>query len=206
MVCLSLLCKTAALLIVVQALACRLARPRLCSSKDSATMLRPAYLPSHTLRWNSLNTMTGQCCMLVVVSTRSMGASHTTPDSPPSSGSSGHEACVRPCSTAQHSAAQRACMMPCMMLVRALLLECHCATREGLCHGHYTAANLSPCYSYHGRCTVAVSHPLQKRCCKVHEYLQGTQRRNTTCKAYQLLPLCTVCKQHNARHHRLFEG
>lgn len=44
------------------------------------------------LRWNSLNTMLGQCCMLLVVSRTSMGHSHTTPAMLPSSDRRGLEA------------------------------------------------------------------------------------------------------------------
>jgi hypothetical protein len=70
----------------------------LCSRSTGAQ--GSSYLPSHMLRWNSLNTMAGQCWLLLVVSAMSSGASHTTPDSPPSSCSSGLEACVRSCAAA----------------------------------------------------------------------------------------------------------
>lgn len=56
-----------------------------------------AHLPSHTPRWNSLKTMLGHCCMLLVVSNISSGHSHTTPDRLPSSDSKALEAWVRPC-------------------------------------------------------------------------------------------------------------
>lgn len=66
----------------------------------------PPHLPSQILRWNSLNTMLGQCCLLLVVSRMSRGHSHTTPDKLPSSESCGLEACVRPCKRT-HNAAHR---------------------------------------------------------------------------------------------------
>lgn len=85
-----------------------------------------AHLPSQMLRWKSLKTMLGQCCMLLAVRRISSGHSQTIPDTLLLSEKRALEACVRPCRFIHRNTRQHAGLHPSSVSCGACV-ACRCS-------------------------------------------------------------------------------